>query len=181
MSIINFYQTSFDQNPIIAQELIKTNIYFLHIGQSMNPTILEKDIIEVKPYDCYEIKAGDILIFRSPRDGKFIAHRAISVKDWGIFTRGDNNVGADPWCLNHELIVGKVIASWRHGNQRKIRGGRIGLLSIGSAKLIDKIKQRIIYKIYIIHTVQLRNNIFCNIFLLFILINNKIFKIEEKG
>jgi len=85
---------------------------------SMLPTLDVSDIIIVQGVNALEIKAapalgGDIIVFHQPANWDIrIVHRAIDKKFengmWYFQTKGDNNVGPDPW-FSEKLLVGKVI------------------------------------------------------------------------
>ena len=77
-----------------------------HTGSSMNPTILDGDLIEVVPYGDQSIHRGDVILFRSPADGQAIAHRVVALTSSGIRARGDNSPGIDPWVLQPDDILG---------------------------------------------------------------------------
>lgn len=97
---------------------------FIYTGQSMRPLFSEADILQVMPYNGAEINKGDVVIFRSPEEDKFIIHRVVSVAHDGIRTKGDNNSEPDPWLICRERIIGRV----ERTGMDAIRGGRAGLL-----------------------------------------------------
>jgi signal peptidase I len=104
-------------------------LFFAHAKSSMNPTLWDRDLLEVVPYSRENsVQKGDVIVFPSPMDKTIIAHRAIVVSPTGICTKGDNNGEEDPWRLGREVILGKVVAASRNHNHRKIRGGQQGLL-----------------------------------------------------
>ena len=64
---------------------------FAHRGTSMNPTLSERDLLEIVPYGERPVRAGDVLFFLSPLGDKHVVHRAVCVTSKGIQTHGDNN------------------------------------------------------------------------------------------
>lgn len=103
-------------------------LFFAHKGHSMDPVLLDGDLLEVLPYKDKPVKRGDVIVFHSLNNNTIIAHRAISDKPSGIYTRGDNNIFDDPWCLHHSAIIGKVISSTNYLKRRKVHGGFRGLV-----------------------------------------------------
>jgi signal peptidase len=107
----------------------KETLFFIHTNYSMNPTLWEKDLLEVVPYRQKEdIRIGDVIVFESPVDGTILAHRIIAIHEEGICTKGDNNRLRDPWLLSPEAIFGKVVAVSRNKEHHEVLGGRAGLL-----------------------------------------------------
>jgi signal peptidase len=87
------------------------------VSESMLPTLNIGDVIIVQGIPVTQIKAGDIVVFRSPYDpDKRIVHRAVKIESTSsgylITTVGDNVGGVkdqfSPWPAS--LLVGKVTA-----------------------------------------------------------------------
>ncbi len=78
--------------------------FFEVISGSMEPTIDKGDFIFVKLTNKF--KEDDIVTFK--KDGVFITHRVIEIKEDIIVTRGDANNSTDN-PVNREKIIGKVI------------------------------------------------------------------------
>ena len=81
---------------------------------SMIPTLEKGDLIVSVGVDPSNLKVGDIILFKSPLNPNIIiVHRIIEIyKNDGailIKTKGDNNPIADPWIVNGNQVLGKVI------------------------------------------------------------------------
>jgi len=78
---------------------------------SMEPKIRVGSVAVIKPSE--EVKAGDIITFRDPRDPKnLITHRVVEISENGIIkTKGDANQAPDNWEIKKEDIVGKLLFS----------------------------------------------------------------------
>ncbi len=126
-------------------------VFFGHKGHSMDPILLEGDLLEVLPYKEGQVKIGDIIVFYSPDSDAIIAHRAVSVKPDGICTRGDNNMFDDPWCLHCSAVIGKVISATRYQKRRDVQGGLRGLVLARWHHRWYKLGRRCIYLIYPIY------------------------------
>jgi len=124
-------------NPGVGRYVIATSFdpgkrhlvgigFCAYTGPSMNPTLNEGDLLEVKGYSLEPIRAGDVLLFRS--EEKLIVHRATRVSRVGIRTRGDNNSCYDPFTLDPNMVIGQVVAAWRGQSRRRISGGQSGAL-----------------------------------------------------
>jgi signal peptidase I len=94
-------------------------------GQSMLPTLVEGDLLELAEYGSQPVRVGDIICFRSPNDGYLVVHRVLSVCSDRIRTRGDNNARADDRWVCPEEIVGRVITARRGRRRYKILRGNL--------------------------------------------------------
>lgn len=78
----------------------------------MSPSIRTGDLIITRPLPAEEIKAGDIITFLSPLDGKPVTHRVVRLiaRDGEIFfrTKGDANEDEDPFIVPSRNVIGKV-------------------------------------------------------------------------
>lgn len=82
--------------------------YSIVSGHSMEPTLQPGDYVIARAQDDYDV--GDIVMFEVP--GGVVIHRIVSGSaDTGFTTRGDNNVGVDPWQPAGESILGEA---WVH-------------------------------------------------------------------
>lgn len=96
----------------------------IYRGRSMAPLFQEGDEVLFRPYDdCNRIRRGDVVVFSQPAEAGLIVHRVARADRRGIRTRGDNNASPDPWLLNPDRILGRVV-SIRQGRKRiAVRGG----------------------------------------------------------
>ena len=59
-----------------APELINLGeLFCIHSGQSMNPVLLESDLLEVVPYYERKIHIGDVIFFIPPKREYPVIHR----------------------------------------------------------------------------------------------------------
>lgn len=72
-------------------------------GKSMNPTLLEGDVVTIKQCDDYH--KGDIVVFRYKDEGVLI-HRLIKHTD-RYFCKGDNSYRLED--ITFDQIIGKVV------------------------------------------------------------------------
>lgn len=99
----------------------------VYTGPSMNPTLWAGDLLSVLPYGRSEPRAGDVVYFlREGQPG--VVHRVLRVHDANVTTRGDNNRADDPYTVQRDEIVGRVVAARSANGLRKISGGRWGIL-----------------------------------------------------
>jgi signal peptidase I len=138
-------EDSRDRAPVSVESLMpRDSLRVVCTGRSMNPTLQEPDLLEVKPYSTGRVRPGDVVCFRSRETGKTVVHRVVSVggqgtgdggpKD-GIRTRGDNNPTGDPWVLQAGDIVGRVTAAQRGARRRVVHGGRRGPMVLRFVRL----------------------------------------------
>ncbi len=130
--------------------------HVLYTGTSMNPTLDEPDLLEVRPYGTARVRPGDVVCFRSPGSGEMVVHRVVSIGDrspvsgraidgvtkYGIRTRGDNNAADDPWVLQADDIPGHVTAVRRGTRRRRVPGGWRGFAALRWARLGLEIRRR---------------------------------------
>jgi len=110
-----------------APELINLGeLFCIHSGQSMNPVLLESDLLEVVPYYERKIHICDVIFFKPPKREYPVIHRITHINQEGIYTRGDNNNTDDLWSLHSVNIIGQVVATWRKQKRRKVVGGWVG-------------------------------------------------------
>ena len=85
-------------------------------ANSMNPTLMEGDIVAWVPTDINDITVGDVIVFKSwlswPEE-KFVVHRVVEIKEaWGnpaLVTKGDANEEPDINTIMPEQVTGKVV------------------------------------------------------------------------
>ena len=100
-----------------------------YVGPSMNPTLREPEIMEIRPYDSRPLRVGDVAFFLPPEADQPVVHRVVRVTPAGISTLGDNNTQKDTLLLQPTSIKGRVVAAWRGQKRRKIAGGYQGRLT----------------------------------------------------
>ncbi len=104
----------------------RSTFFCAHDGSSMNPTLCQRDLLEVAPYGPLAPRIGDVVLCLPPGADRAVVHRVTTLSAEGIRTRGDNNGNDDPWLLRPGDIVGRVIAAHRASRRRAIHGGRLG-------------------------------------------------------
>ncbi|MCX6842426.1 MAG: S26 family signal peptidase, partial [candidate division WOR-3 bacterium] len=133
-----------DEGPMTVVTLAARDMLrFVYTGPSMNPTLHEPDLRDVKPYGTERVRPGDVVCFKSPEKDLTVVHRVVSVerRETGdgrpkedIRTRGDNNLADDP-VLQAGDIIGRVTAAQRGARRRVIAGGWKGLVVLRRARL----------------------------------------------
>jgi signal peptidase I len=103
-------------------------IYTAYRGSSMNPTLVEPELLEIIPYaDERLIRKGDVILFLAPGGSSSMVHRVMRVTCEGILTRGDHNRFDDAQKARAAQLRGRVVAA-RYGNRRRtVHGGPAGL------------------------------------------------------
>lgn len=105
---------------LLTSELIAGGfgLRFQAKGRSMLPTILDGEIVHVKPVAGDTLKIGDIVLLRS--GAEFKAHRIIRKRGELFITRGDAGVDTDGE-IRRNQILGKVIAKEPVNSRRLVR------------------------------------------------------------
>jgi hypothetical protein len=122
-----------------------------YAGPSMNPTLREPEIMEVRPYDGRPLRSGDVAFFLPPGGARPVVHRIVRVTPAGISTLGDNNTRPDPLLLKPRSVQGRVIAAWRGQNRRKIAGGLRGRWTrrrLLWRRVLDRGLSRLLHPVY---------------------------------
>jgi len=109
-------------------------------GNSMYPTLKAPDYLEVVSYGNTKPRRGDVIYFRLPGNSTMAVHRVMSVKEKGVMTRGDNNPSDDRDLIPFSCVVGRVVAAKGAQKNRKVRGGRTGMLDYYYARVLRKFK-----------------------------------------
>lgn len=81
------------------------------LSSSMEPALPVGCVQVTKPIKPENIKAGDIITFRSPTNGKLMSHRVVAVEQdqsYQFRTKGDANEDVDPYSVPAENVVGRV-------------------------------------------------------------------------
>jgi len=82
--------------------------YIIQTG-SMEPDFQVNSLIIVKKGNYNEIKAGDVISFKSPGIEKNVCHRVVRIEDGKFITKGDNNQHEDSGYVTESDYVGKVV------------------------------------------------------------------------
>jgi SynChlorMet cassette protein ScmC len=134
-------------------ENIPGAIFFAaYIGPSMNPTLREPEIMEVRPYGGRPLRIGDVIFFLSPKAGRPVVHRIVRITPAGISTLGDNNAYEDAFLLQPGNIKGRVVAAWRGQKRRKIAGGLQGRLTsrwLSWQRVLDRGVSPLLHPLYL--------------------------------
>lgn len=88
-------------------------IYFVKTG-SMEPTISTGSLVVVKARDSEDIKAGDVITFKSEKTGNLTTHRVMEVlaeDSLSFRTKGDANNAEDPMAVNERDVLGVLVFS----------------------------------------------------------------------
>jgi signal peptidase I len=138
-------KTTRDEGPMTVVTLAARDMLrVVYTGASMNPTLHEPDLLDVKPYGAARVRPGDVVCFKSPEKDVTVVHRVVAVRRLetgdggpreGIRTRGDNNGLDDPRVLQAVDIIGRVTAAQRGARRRVIAGGWKGLVVLRRARL----------------------------------------------
>ena len=122
-----------DRDSVSVESLMACDsLRVVYTGTSMNPTLDEPDLLEVKPYGTRRVRPGDVVYFKSPGTGTMVVHRVVLVGGrgtgdggpWdGIRTRGDNNSADDDGVLRPGDIIGRAKAAQRGARRRAVLGG----------------------------------------------------------
>ncbi|MFC1830354.1 hypothetical protein ACFL0O_12190 [Thermodesulfobacteriota bacterium] len=125
----------------------------------MNPILCDLDLLKVVPYKEGRIRIGDVVLFFPPGEEEAVVHRIVRISPKGIRTRGDNSLCNDPWQLKPSTIAGKVVAVRQGAKQRKITGGRAGLVVARWARLVRAFDQKISWLLHPIYHYLSRSGI----------------------
>lgn len=99
------------------------------VGPSMYPTLKSGDGLILYTYTSFDdVNIGDIIIYPHPEKPFDVVHRIIKKKDNEVITRGDNNNKIDPYFIEYESIIGKVISAKRESRSFELLSGRRGYL-----------------------------------------------------
>lgn len=111
-------------------------------GSSMKPTLKPGDLIEIASAD--PVRPGDVIVFLPPATEDRVVHRVIRVDGFGIRTRGDNSLEADPWVLREQNILGQVArVHGSAGTPRCVVGGRLGLVYGTALRSVHGVKRKL--------------------------------------
>ena len=133
------------------KEGVGSPVLFNYSGASMNPTFKTGDGLTVLPYGRRKARPGDVIVFRSPESGRNVVHRVVRVDSKGIATCGDNSILDDPWILNPEKIIGRVVSARRARRNLRVRGGGTGAVVAGMLRVRKRIGRsflKVLYPLY---------------------------------
>jgi signal peptidase I len=106
-------QTSLPLLSDLSGELLNLGfgVRFRAPGTSMHPTIRHGDLITVEPVEPFELKRGDIILYRL--QGNFIAHRIFNIEEregrsLTFILKGDASITCDA-PVKSEQVLGKVV------------------------------------------------------------------------
>lgn len=110
------------------------------VSNSMVPVFSKGDLIVVKGIDCWDIEAGDIIVYHNPIRQIPIVHRVVEIDDEDpespIFTtKGDNNGHTD----QASGISPPVRCDWVRG-EVKLIVAKLGLFKVGLIELTNAIR-----------------------------------------
>lgn len=129
-------EESCDRGSVSVESLMAPDLLRLVCtGSSMNPTLQESDLLEVKPSGTERVRPGDVVCFKSPETGKTVVHRVVAAGPDGIRTRGDNNAEVDTEVLQAGDIIGRVKAAQRGDQRWVVHGGWRGPFVLRCARL----------------------------------------------
>lgn len=126
-----------------SNEVVGSPVLFNYSGASMHPTFKAGDGLTVLSYGSGKARPGDVVVFRPPGKESNVVHRVVRADATGIATRGDNSILDDPWILDPESIIGRVVSAKRLRRNLKVRGGRTGIMIAGMLRIRKRIALRI--------------------------------------
>ncbi len=84
--------------------LVAMEVNFTVAGNwDMGGTINENDTVMWVEANSYELKAGDIIFYRSPTSGENLAHRVVEAVGGSFRTKGDGAAENDNYLVGGEL------------------------------------------------------------------------------
>ena len=91
-------------------------------GESMNPNVLDGDVVTVAPVASRDLHRGDIALSQSPEG--FLVHRVVSslAQDGPLQTKSDTALAADP-CADR--VFGRVTHIERGGKQERLNAWQV--------------------------------------------------------
>lgn len=108
---------------------MKNNRQIRYVGSSMNPALLQNDILEWVPVSERLPVPGDVIVFDDPAGSGFlIIHRVIRrYPDGSYCTRGDNRLHDDERPVILAAIRGVVIGGFREERPLDVPRGSAGM------------------------------------------------------
>jgi hypothetical protein len=116
--------------PIIQEKTQSENDpKFMYQGSSMYPTFKPGQMMFVQR-QALGLLPGDVIIYFDQNIKTYIVHRIVKIKDGLLITRGDNNPNLDALPIEPQEIIGKVVRVEDFGKDKKVWGGKPGLLKM---------------------------------------------------
>jgi hypothetical protein len=106
------------------------NAYITLDGSCMRPFLKGSDILEIKRFECGQLKIGDIVaIENSGSESRIIVHRIIRKRGEILVTKGDTCLKSDN-PADFSRLLGKVVSFERNGRKTLIKDwhGTFGFL-----------------------------------------------------
>jgi hypothetical protein len=88
----------------------------------MGAVFRDGDRLFIEHCEVAVLRKGDVVVFIAPGGDELIVHRVIAVGPDHFRARGDVNLGADPWFLGRENLIGRVTACERNGGLHPVAG-----------------------------------------------------------
>jgi hypothetical protein len=101
------------------------HLFIVNKNHTMVPTLRYGDVARLEPCEVSQINLGDVICFYRSLDHGWIS-RVVRREPHGLRTRGDNTPRNDPWLINSEDLIGRVVGAHRGSRVIKIRHGKIG-------------------------------------------------------
>lgn len=82
------------------------------LSGSMSPAITVGSAVVTQPVDVRTIDVGDVITYRSPRNGEVTTHRVVEIKSEiprTFITKGDANEDVDPYTVPATNVEGKIV------------------------------------------------------------------------
>jgi signal peptidase len=82
------------------------------LSGSMSPAITVGSAVVTQPVDTQAIEVGDIITYRSPRNGEMTTHRVVGIEGESLRyfqTKGDANEDPDPYTVPSANVEGRVL------------------------------------------------------------------------
>ena len=127
---------------------------------SMEPAIKTGSICWINKNAAYEdIKEGDIIAFAIESDGEsvLVTHRAISITDEGVETKGDNNDESDGITTTKDTFVGENVFAIPYIGYVAVAFGNLIRFLTGSTRghiFLIMIIAAIVFLIFLAHTLS---------------------------
>ena len=112
----------------LEEELLNTG-YFSYVteGESMEPLFrTHRDVVVIKKLDG-ELRPLDIALYRGGREGQYILHRVIRVKEKCYITRGDNTYENE--YVPKDMVLGVLVEFIRSGKKQAVTAPKYRLYS----------------------------------------------------